>query len=117
MRSSTARGDAVMQTTRKKQKGPRPKHVPQRTCVACRRTDAKRTLIRLVRDVDGHVHIDPTGKRNGRGAYLCNDPACWDQALRRRALERALRIDALHPDDMAALEAYARTLPPSMAAE
>lgn len=108
----------MTQTTKKQRKGPRPKHVPQRTCVACRRTDAKRTLIRLVRDADGRVHIDPTGKRNGRGAYLCNDPACWDQALRRHALERALRVGALHPDDTAALEAYARMLPPpSMAAE
>lgn len=100
-----------MTRTAKKKKGPRQKHVPQRTCVACRHTDAKRTLIRLVRDADARVHIDPTGKRNGRGAYLCNDPACWDQALRRHALERALRVSALHPDDLAALEAYARTLP------
>ncbi|MCS6840601.1 MAG: YlxR family protein [Roseiflexus sp.] len=102
----------VTQTTGKKRKGPRPKHVPQRTCVACRRTDAKRALIRLVRDAGGRVQIDPTGKRNGRGAYLCHDPTCWEQAIRRHALERALRISVLHPDDAAALEAYAHTLPP-----
>jgi len=104
--------NTVTQTTKKKQKGPRPKHVPQRICVACRRADAKRALIRLVRDADGRVHIDPTGKRNGRGAYLCDDPECWNQAIRRHMLERALRVGALHPDDSAALEAYARTLPP-----
>lgn len=91
--------------------------MPQRICVACRRTDAKRTLVRLVRDADARVHIDPTGKRNGRGAYLCNDLACWDQALRRHTLERALRVSVLHPDDLAALEAYARTLPPVMGGE
>ncbi len=108
---------AVTQTTRKKQKGPRPKHVPQRTCIACRRTDAKRALIRLVRDAEGRVQIDPTGKRNGRGAYLCHDPVCWEQAIRRHALERALRISALHPEDSAALEAYAHTLPPLTVAE
>jgi len=96
----------------KKQKGARQKHVPQRTCIACRRSDAKRTLIRLVRDAAGRVSIDPTGKRNGRGAYLCNDPACWDQALRRRALERALRVSALHTEDLATLEAFALTLTP-----
>jgi predicted RNA-binding protein YlxR (DUF448 family) len=52
-------------------KGLRPKHVPRRTCVACRETDAKRQLIRLVRTPEGTVEVDPTGKRNGRGAYLC----------------------------------------------
>ncbi|MGB9633423.1 MAG: RNase P modulator RnpM, partial [Chloroflexaceae bacterium] len=68
---------------------PRPKHVPQRTCVACRRTEAKRGLIRVVRDAEGRVTVDPTGKQKGRGAYLCHDPACWTAAIKRRALERA----------------------------
>lgn len=95
-----------------KQKGARQKHVPQRTCIACRRSDAKRTLTRLVRDAEGRVSIDPTGKRNGRGAYLCGDPGCWDQALRRHALQRALRISALSPEDLAVLEAHARGLTP-----
>jgi len=95
---------------KKKVKGPRAKHVPQRTCIACRRTDAKRGLIRLVRDADGHVTIDPTGKRAGRGAYLCHDPACWEQALKRRGLERALRVEVLLPEDQAALEQAAREL-------
>lgn len=95
-----------------KSKAPRQKHVPQRTCIACRRSDAKRALTRLVRDAEGRVGIDSTGKRNGRGAYLCGDPTCWDLALRRHALERALRVSALHPDDMAALEAHAAGLTP-----
>ncbi|GIW00077.1 MAG: hypothetical protein KatS3mg058_1480 [Roseiflexus sp.] len=107
----------VTQMPKKKQKGPRPKHVPQRTCVMCRCTHAKRALIRLVRDADGRVHVDPTGKRNGRGAYLCHNSECWNQAIRRGALARALRIDALHPDDSAALEAYARALTPLTIAE
>jgi uncharacterized protein len=93
-----------------KAKGPRPKHVPQRTCIACRRTDAKRGLMRLVRDVEGRVTLDPTGKRTGRGAYLCHDPACWDQALKRNGLARALRIDALLPEDRLALEQVAQEL-------
>jgi predicted RNA-binding protein YlxR (DUF448 family) len=99
-----------MMQTKKKTKGPRPKRVPQRTCIACRRTDAKRGLMRLVRGVDGHVVLDPTGKRAGRGAYLCHDPACWELALKRRGLERALRIDALLPEDQAALEQIAHGL-------
>ena len=94
----------------KKAKGPRPKHVPQRTCIACRRTDAKRGLIRLVRDAEGRVALDPTGKRTGRGAYLCHDPACWDQALKRNGLARALRIDTLLPEDRLALEHVAQGL-------
>jgi predicted RNA-binding protein YlxR (DUF448 family) len=92
-------------------KGPRPKHVPQRTCIACHRTDAKRGLLRLVRGPDGHVALDPTGKRAGRGAYLCHSPACWEQALKRHGLERALRIPALQPEDKAALDQIARTFP------
>jgi uncharacterized protein len=93
-----------MTQAKRKTKGPRPKHVPQRTCIACRRSDAKRTLLRLVRDADGRVAVDPTGKRAGRGAYLCQDTACWEQALKRHALERALRVDTLQPEDRAALE-------------
>ena len=94
----------------KKSAGPRPKHVPVRMCIACRRSDAKRGLFRLVRDAEGRVSVDPTGKRAGRGAYLCHDPACWDQALKRRGLERALRVETLDPEDRAALEEIARGL-------
>ena len=94
----------------KKTKGPRPKHIPQRTCIACRRTDAKRGLMRLVRDAEGRVALDPTGKRAGRGAYICHDPACWEQALKRQGLARALRIDALLPEDREALEQVAQGL-------
>ncbi len=86
------------------------KHVPQRTCVACRETDAKRALIRLVRTDTGRVDIDPSGKRNGRGAYLCLQPACWDLALKRRMIQRALRIDELHADDRTALLEFMRGL-------
>lgn len=92
---------------------PRQKHVPQRTCVACRRSDAKRGLVRVVRDADGRVAVDETGRRNGRGAYLCRDPQCWANAVKRKAIERALRVDQIHPDDRAALLAFAQALPPS----
>jgi uncharacterized protein len=78
--------------------------------VACRQTDAKRGLLRLVRTADGRVELDPTGKRNGRGAYLCHNPQCWDQALKRKGLERALRLETLHPDDRVALAQVAERL-------
>jgi predicted RNA-binding protein YlxR (DUF448 family) len=95
---------------KKKSAGPRPKHVPVRMCIACRRSDAKRGLIRLVRDAEGRVAIDTTGKRAGRGAYLCHDPACWEGALKRHGLERALRLEALQPEDRATLEQFAQAL-------
>jgi predicted RNA-binding protein YlxR (DUF448 family) len=99
-----------MAQAKKKSAGPRPKHVPVRMCIACRRSDAKRGLIRLVRDPEGHVAIDTSGKRAGRGAYLCHDPVCWEQALKRHGLARALRIEALLPEDRLALEQFAQTL-------
>lgn len=66
--------------------------MPSRTCVACRTERPKRELVRLVRDASGGVVADLTGKLNGRGAYLCQDPACWTLAQRRKALERALKV-------------------------
>lgn len=102
---------------KKQVKEPRPKHIPQRTCVACRRPDAKRGLLRLVRDQTGRVGFDPTGKRAGRGAYLCHNPACWDQVLKRSGLARALRIEVLHPEDVAALQQMAQTLAAPAAAQ
>jgi predicted RNA-binding protein YlxR (DUF448 family) len=68
------------------------KHVPQRTCVACRQVKAKRDLVRLVRMADGNVEVDATGRKDGRGAYLCDAPECWDAAVRQGRLERVLRI-------------------------
>lgn len=91
----------------KARRGPRPKHVPQRTCVACRETGAKRGLIRLVRTPEGTVEVDPTGKRNGRGAYLCNRMRCWERGVNDRVLGRALRIEGLTEENRAALLKYA----------
>jgi len=48
-------------------------------------------MTRVVRGTDGSVDVDPTGKRSGRGAYVCRQPTCWEQALKRRALDRALK--------------------------
>lgn len=78
-------------------KAVRPKHVPQRTCVVCRSKDAKRRLTRLVRTAEG-VLVDPTGKMNGRGAYLCDDPACWEKASNSQALGAALRTELTTAD-------------------
>ena len=66
------------------------KKIPMRMCVACREMRAKKDLMRIVRTEDGTLLLDNTGKRNGRGAYLCRDAACVQKALKTRALERAL---------------------------
>ncbi len=91
-------------------RGSRPRHVPQRTCVACRQTSAKRQLERIVRTPDGHVALDPTGKRSGRGAYLCNAPACWEAALKRGVLPRALKIETIAEEDAQLLNDHAQRL-------
>jgi predicted RNA-binding protein YlxR (DUF448 family) len=57
----------------------------------CRETDAKRALTRIVRTGEGSIEIDPTGRKNGRGAYLCDKPGCWDKALSTPILAKALR--------------------------
>ncbi len=90
-------------------KGPKPKHVPQRTCIACRGVAGKRSLLRLVRTPDGVV-VDPTGKLPGRGAYLHPDRRCWQAVLRGNRLEQALRTN-LSDANRQALLAFMATLP------
>ena len=93
----------------------RPKHIPERTCVACRSLQPseakqpKRNLVRLVRSPQGDVSVDLTGKKPGRGAYLCANPVCWQAGLTRGALERALKT-SLTEQDRAALQQYAASL-------
>ena len=87
----------------------RPRHVAQRTCVGCRAVKPKRQLIRVVRVEDGVVEVDPTGKKSGRGTYLCKQKSCWEVALKRDSLSRALKID-LDDSTKAELTAYAETL-------
>ncbi len=82
---------------------------PVRTCVACRQSDSKRELVRLVRTPLGRVEVDPTGKKAGRGAYLCRRAECWKLGLEKHALERALKT-SIGPEDLQALYAYAATL-------
>lgn len=71
---------------------PPARRVPQRTCVVCRSTAAKRELVRIVRTPAGAVEVDLTGKANGRGAYLCHNSDCWDAALKRDRLSVALKV-------------------------
>lgn len=88
----------------------RPKHIPNRMCITCRSTGAKRGLVRIVRTEEGRVAIDNTGKRNGRGAYLCSNQLCWTTALERTSIQSALRLSTLIEEDRATLTSFARTL-------
>ena len=69
------------------------KKIPQRQCMGCRERKAKRELIRVVRQPDGAVRLDFSGKLNGRGAYLCPDPECLKKARKSRALDRSLEVE------------------------
>ncbi|PWH18414.1 MAG: DUF448 domain-containing protein [Anaerolineae bacterium] len=84
------------------------KHIPQRTCVGCRAVLPKRTLIRLVRRPEG-VFVDPSGKMNGRGAYLHDRMSCWERGLK-GALANALRV-TLTAEDRQRLLDFMASLP------
>jgi len=91
----------------KKQKLPN-KHVPQRTCVGCREVLPKKELIRIVRTSEG-IMVDPTGKLNGRGAYIHTRKECWERALK-GSLAKALKTN-LGEQDKEYLENYMMSLP------
>lgn len=93
----------------KRQTAARRKHIPQRSCIACRETKAKRELVRLVRHQD-MVLIDPKGKQPGRGAYLCPFRECWEIGLKGNRLENALRTK-LTMENRQMLVEYGRNLP------
>ena len=67
------------------------KHIPMRTCVGCGGKFPKRELVRIVRTLQGTVEVDPTGKKPGRGAYLCPKEECWKQGLKKDRLAVALK--------------------------
>ncbi len=68
----------------------RVKKIPQRMCVGCQEMKSKKELIRIVRTPDEGIQIDSTGKKSGRGAYLCPDVCCLQKAAKERRLEKAL---------------------------
>ena len=67
------------------------KKVPERTCIGCGEKKEKLQLIRIVHEPDGCFSIDPGGRKNGRGAYICKNPECLEKAFRRKALERSFK--------------------------
>lgn len=65
--------------------------VPTRVCVGCQQAKTKKELIRIVLTPEGLVEVDKTGKKAGRGAYICPDPACLEKACKEHRLERSLK--------------------------
>ncbi len=72
------------------------KKKPLRKCVGCHEMKLKTDLIRVVRTSENLYEVDKTGKKNGRGAYICNDISCFEKAKKSRALERSFgaKIDS-----------------------
>lgn len=66
------------------------KKIPQRKCVGCNEMKDKKDLFRIVRSPEGEISLDLTGKKNGRGAYVCPNPECITKAVKEERLERAL---------------------------
>jgi len=69
------------------------KHVPERTCVGCRTVKPKRDLVRIVRDPAGQVDVDFTGKKSGRGVYICPNRPCLDAAIKGARIGTGLETD------------------------
>ncbi|HAA38214.1 MAG TPA: DUF448 domain-containing protein [Firmicutes bacterium] len=65
--------------------------IPLRTCVGCQEQKAKKELVRIVRTPQGEVEIDPTGKKSGRGTYICRKKSCLEQAVKAKRIERSLQ--------------------------
>lgn len=69
------------------------KKVPERTCIGCGNTRPKNELIRIVRDNENNVFVDLTGKKNGRGAYICQSEECLKKAIKSNRLAKMFEID------------------------
>lgn len=69
------------------------KKIPMRQCVGCGERKGKKELLRIVCSAEGAIGFDLTGKKNGRGAYICSNAVCLEQARKKKALERALKTE------------------------
>lgn len=67
--------------------------IPQRQCIGCQEMKNKKDLIRVLRTCEGDIVVDTTGKKNGRGAYLCKNADCLKRAIKSKSLERSLKVD------------------------
>ena len=68
------------------------KKVPLRTCMGCNSKKTKKELIRIVKDKENNLSVDRTGKKEGRGAYICDDISCLEKVIKSKRLEKVLDI-------------------------
>lgn len=68
------------------------KKIPERMCTGCGEMKPKTELVRVVRSPEGEISYDPTGRKNGRGSYICKNRACFDKAVKKKAFERAFGV-------------------------
>ncbi len=68
------------------------KKIPMRQCTGCREMKSKREMIRVIRTTENEICIDATGRKNGRGAYICPNMDCLKLAIKNRGLERSLKM-------------------------
>lgn len=78
------------------------KKVPMRKCIGCNENKPKKELIRVVKNKDGEIFLDETGRKNGRGAYICFNNECLEKAIKSKALNRAfeMQIENTTYDDL-----------------
>ena len=69
------------------------KKIPQRTCLGCNEAKPKNELIRIVKQSDGKIFVDKTGKAEGRGAYICNNVECLEKAIKSKRLSRSFETE------------------------
>ncbi len=74
------------------------KKVPERQCIGCRESKSKKDLVRIVKTPEGNIELDRTGRKNGRGAYLCDCGECLKKARKSGALSRSFRMQV--PDEI-----------------
>ena len=90
---------------------PRSGHTPERTCISCGLKFPKGGLIRIVRTPAGQIAADPTGKRPGRGSYLCSSAECWQKGVFKGGLERGLKAPLSAQERIILLEFYQERQP------
>lgn len=78
------------------------KNLPERTCIGCNEVKLKKDLIRIVKNKEGKIFVDRTGKANGRGAYICDNIECLEKAIKTKKLERSfeMKIDTKIYDEL-----------------
>lgn len=74
------------------------KKIPMRQCIGCREMKNKKEMMRVIKTPDDTIEIDSTGRKNGRGAYICFSKQCLGEAIKNKGLERSLKIKI--PDEV-----------------